>query len=175
MVEIRYPRPAEGDVPSKLRELEAWFAVACRLPEPRSAPEVARTWIELLPTDPIDIRSREALVRFDEWLALAEVLRAFAPEEIEGFEFPERQHDVFAAFVVAATQPPDEAEELVAQILNRIRRIAPAHAPAAAHATHALEAKDEPWFEVRFETHPRRRESAPTDRSLVERVLRDLG
>jgi len=162
-------------VPLAAAALEAWFALASRLSEPPSAPEVARTWIELLPTGPIDLKSREALVRFDEWLALAEVLTAFAPEQFERFAFPERQHQVFAAFVVAATQPPVEAEELVAQILGRIRRVAPAYAPAAAQATHALEAKDEAWFEVRFETHPRRPEAAPTDRILVERVLSDLG
>jgi hypothetical protein len=34
--------------------------------------------------------------------------------------------------------------------------------------------QDEPWFEVRFETHPRRLEPAAADRTLVDRVLRDL-
>jgi hypothetical protein len=154
--------------------LEAWFALASRLPQPPPAPGVARTWIELLPTDRVDLRSREDLVRFDEWLALADVLLAFAPDELERFDFPDRHDPVFAAFVVAATQPPDETEALVAQILSRIRRVAPAYAPAAAQVTHALAAKAEPWFEVRFETHPRRPEPAPTDRNLVERVLRDL-
>jgi hypothetical protein len=155
--------------------LEAWFALADRLPEQRSAPTVVRTWIELLPIAPVDPRSREALVRLEEWLALAEVLGAFAPDQLERFGFPERQDQLLAAFVAAATQAPDEAEELVAQILNRIRRVAPAYAPAAARATRALSAKDDPWFEVRFETHPRRPEPAPFDRDLVERVLRDLG
>jgi hypothetical protein len=30
------------------------------------------------------------------------------------------------------------------------------------------------WFEGRFETHPRRPEPAAADRTLVDRVLRDL-
>jgi hypothetical protein len=34
--------------------------------------------------------------------------------------------------------------------------------------------QDEPWFEVRFETHPRRPEPAAADRTLVDRVLRDI-
>jgi hypothetical protein len=158
--------------------LEAWFAVASQLPEPPTAPELGRTWIELLPTEAVDLGSRAELVRFDEWLALAGVLGAFAPQELERFQFPRQQQDVFAAFVTdATTQRPDEAEELVTRILKRIRRVAPAYAPAAAHATAtlALAAQDEPWFEVRFETHPRRPEPTPTDRTLVERVLRDLG
>jgi hypothetical protein len=155
--------------------LEAWFALASRLREPPPAPGVAGTWIELLPTGPVYLGSREEIIRFDEWLALADVLRAFAPEELERFEFPERQRHVFAAFVSAATKPPPEAEDVVTHVLNRIRRVAPAYAPGAVRATRALAAKDEPWFEVRFETHVRRPDPAPSDRTLVERVLRDLG
>jgi hypothetical protein len=34
--------------------------------------------------------------------------------------------------------------------------------------------QDEPWFEVSFETHPRRPEPAAADRTLVDRVLRNL-
>ena len=34
--------------------------------------------------------------------------------------------------------------------------------------------RDEPWFDVRFETHTRAREPSLSERSLVERVLRDL-
>ena len=46
-----------------------------------------------------------------------------------------------------ATMCPEDSEELVTQILRRIRRVAPSYAPAAAGATHALAAKDDPWFE----------------------------
>jgi hypothetical protein len=34
--------------------------------------------------------------------------------------------------------------------------------------------QDEPWFEVSFETHPRHPEPAAADRTLVDRVLRNL-
>lgn len=165
-----------GDVTLPVAAIEAWLTVASRLSDPPPAPCVDRLWIELLPTEPVHLRARHELVRFDEWLALADVLRLLAPEELQRFGFPERQHDVLAGFVAASTMCPDDAEELVTQILRRIRRAAPSYAPAAAEATHTLEAKDEPepWFDVRFETHPRRPEPAPTDRILVERVLRDL-
>ena len=164
-------RPVMLAVPA----LEAWFRLALRLPDPPRPPEVARTWIELLPTEPVDLESKEELARFDEWLALAAVLQAFVPEELEHFEFPHGQRDVFTAFVAAATAAPAEVKDLVTQILHRIRRLAPDHAPAAGHATLTLAAKEEPWFEVRFETHVRRPEPKPDDRTLVERVLRDLG
>jgi hypothetical protein len=156
-------------------ELAGWFAVAALLPEPPHWPRLDRTWIELLPTQQVDVGSREDLVRFDEWLAVAEVLRAFAPEELERLGFPVRQHDVFSAFVEnAARAASDEAEALVTQALRRIRRVAPAYAPGAAQATQALLSQAEPWFDVRFETHSRQPEPAASERTLVERVLRDL-
>jgi hypothetical protein len=156
--------------------LEAWFVLAARLLEPPPAPRLGSRWIELVPTEPIDVESRGELVRFDEWLALVGVLRAFAPDDLDRFGFPEQQHGVFAAFVEdVASRPSHEADELVERILRRIRRFAPAYALAADHARQALAAQDEPWFEVRFETHPRRPEPALSDRTLVDRVLRDLG
>ena len=154
--------------------LEAWLATASRLSNPPPVPPVAPLWIELLPTQLVHLRSQDELVRFDEWLALADVLRLFAPQELEHFQFPERHHDVLARFVAASAMCPDDTEELVTQILRRIRRVAPAYAPDAAEAAHALAAKEEPWFEVRFETHPQRSEPALADLILVERVLRDL-
>jgi hypothetical protein len=62
----------------------------------------------------------------------------------------------------------------VTRILSRIRRLAPEYGPAATVATRAIEEQDEPWFEVRFETHPRHPEPAAADRTLLDRVLRDL-
>jgi hypothetical protein len=153
--------------------LAEWFALAALLPEPPRWPRLDRTWIELLPTQPVDIHSREELVRFDDWLALAEILSAFAPHELERLGFPLQYHDVVAAFVSSAESATD-AQELVTQALTRIRRVAPGYAPEADQATQALLSQGEPWFDVRFETHPRRREASTSDRTLVERVLRDL-
>jgi hypothetical protein len=155
--------------------LEAWFVLAARLDDSPPFPSVARTWIELVPTEPVAFDSRAELVRLDQWLALASVLRRFAPTELEHFGFPQRQHDVLAAFATeASTQPSPEAEELTTRILRRIRTLVPAYAYAAAVATRAIEARDEPWFEVRFETHPRQPEPVAADGALVDRVLRDL-
>jgi hypothetical protein len=155
--------------------LEAWSVLAARLADPPPFPSVARSWIELVPTEPVALDSRAELVRLDQWLALASVLQVYAPDELERFGFPQRQHDVLAAFATeAAAQPSSEVEELTTRILRRIRALVPAFAYAAWVATHAIEARDEPWFEVRFETHLRLREPAPTDRALVDRVLSDL-
>ncbi|MBD0329063.1 MAG: hypothetical protein ICV64_03055 [Thermoleophilia bacterium] len=155
--------------------LESWLALAARVPDPPAAPQLARTWFELVPTDAVDLGSRDELARFDEWLALVEVLGRLAPDELDRLRFPEAQRHILDEFVRAAATAPAETEELVAQALNRVRRVAPDQAPAAFRAKRALEQHEEPWFEVRFETNPRRPEPAPVDRELVARVLRDLG
>jgi hypothetical protein len=42
-------------------------------------------------------------------------------------------------------------------------------------ASERLASEPEHWYDVRFETRPRRPEPSPYDRALVDRVLRDLG
>jgi hypothetical protein len=162
--------------PLSVAAVEAWFRLAMHLPHPPHAPTLAPTWIELVPSEPIDLSSRPELSRFDECLALVEILSTFAPRELERFGFPHQQKRVFAQFVEdVATRPPDEADELLERILLRIRRLVPAYRLAAADAALSRAARSEPWFEVRFETRPRRPEPSSSDRYLVERVLRDLG
>lgn len=155
--------------------LEAWLVLATRLPEPPAPPAVDRTWLELDQTEPVDVAARDELVRFDEWLVLASVLRRLAPDELVRFGFPERYDAILATFVGdAAREATADLEELVRRILQRLRQVAPTYAVAATQARWALAEKDDPWFEVRFETHPRLPEPAVADRVLVERVLRDL-
>jgi hypothetical protein len=156
--------------------LEAWFALAARVPDPPRSPAVDRTWLELAPTEPVDVGSREELVRFYDWLALADVLHRLAPHELVRFGFPARYEPVIGAFVRRAERGvDDELEALVRLSLRRLRRIAPAYAFDALQARRALAARDDPWFEVRFATHLRIPEPERDDRVLVERVLRDLG
>src|SRR5262249_2329238 len=111
---------------------------------------------------------------FDDWLALTETLAELAPPELARLGFPELQHEILAAFVADVTTETDEdTAELTAQALRRLWRPAPTYAAAAEWLEpHSWES--EPWFEVRFETHPRRRRPAIADELLVERVLRDL-
>jgi hypothetical protein len=156
--------------------LAKWFALAALLPEEPDRPRLDRTWIELLPVHAVDITSREELVRFDDWLSLAEILDGFAPRELEHLGFPFQQRAVFAAFIHDAASGSEPAHELLTQILGRIRRVAPGYAPDADKVTDALvsQGQSEPWFDVRFETHRRQPQAPASDRILVERVLRDL-
>jgi hypothetical protein len=161
--------------PIPVAALQAWFALAGSVFDPPPAPRLGPTWIDLVPTEAVDLASRSDLVRLDEWLALADLLAFHAPAELERFGFPERQDHVLGRFVMDAAAPaPDETEELVTRILRRISRLVPAYGAAAYDAAEAVAVRPDPWFEVRFETHPRRPEPARSDRRLVERVLRDL-
>jgi hypothetical protein len=166
----------DARAPVPVAALEGWFTLAARMFEPPPAPRLGPSWIDLLPTEAVDLTSRADLVRFDDWLALADVLASFAPYELERLGFPQRQDHVFARFVLdAAARAPEETEELVTRILRRIRTLVPAHSPAAHDAVGAVASRPDPWFEVEFETHPRRWEPRLSDQVLVERVLRDLG
>lgn len=166
----------DARAPVSAAALEAWFALAAGVFDSPPAPRLGPSWIDLLPTEPVDLASRRDLVRFDEWLGLAGVLASFAPEELERFGFPRRQDHVFARFVVdASARPSDETEDLVTRILGRIHRLVPAYGPAVHDAVEAVASQPDPWFDVRFDTHPRRPEPMPSDRLVVQRVLRDLG
>jgi hypothetical protein len=156
--------------------LEAWLSLAARVPDPPPAPDVARTWLELAPVEPVDVGSREELVLFDEWLALAAVLDRFAPQELSRFGFPGRHERIFASFVRDARgEVGDDLEALVTRSLRRLRQVVPELAFEATRSRWALAEKDDPWFDVRFETHTRTPEPVEADRLLVERVLSDLG
>jgi hypothetical protein len=162
-------------VPIGVAALEAWLSLAARLEDPPPAPRFAPTWIELLPSSTVDAGSREEVARFDEWLTLAAVLHELAPRELDRFGFPEAQRAVLAAFVAeAASHTPEGSEELVVRVLRRLRRLVPSLSAAAEDATYWLNTPDDRWFEVRFETHTRAPEPAPSDEALVARVLRDL-
>jgi hypothetical protein len=107
-----------GHLPLALPPLEAWFDATTRLHEPPRPPDVAATWIELLPDG--DEPSAE-------WLALARLLRDHAPETLERLprhELPERPPDPEPEETVLIEVLPvpddiavDESERLIERVL----------------------------------------------------------
>jgi hypothetical protein len=169
--------------------LGSWFEVAALARESPTPPELAPTWIELVPTGRIDPRSAVDVGRLDDWTALAELLRERAPAALSGFGFPERFEDVVGLFVEEVETIPPESEpaprrELLAQILWRVGLLVPRHARAASTAGRLARVQDEgelPATYVPREISPelRRLLDAPpvprrSDEELVARVLRDL-
>jgi hypothetical protein len=170
--------------------LASWFELAAGLPEQPALPELAATWIELLPTERIDPRSASDLARLDDWTALAQLLQEWAPAVLSGFGFPERFEDVVGLFAEEVEAIPPESEpaphrELLAQILWRVSSLVPRHAGWAAYVAGRLalvhEEGELPATYVPREISPelRRMLDAPSvprrsDEELVARVLRDL-
>jgi hypothetical protein len=172
--------------------LAAWLALARELPEPPAIPAVpiAATWIDLLPTERPDLAAAEQVAELDEWLALAELLSAHAPELLQRFAFPAAETDVLQATISAATglgatDVPPPTRTLLLRALRRIAHLAPALRDDAVHAATNVAQLTRP---VPPEPEPPRRDLSPElerllqqplastqhDHVLVARVLRDL-
>lgn len=181
---------SDGHTPVAVGLLAAWAALAQTLPELPSAPAAvfAESWIELLPTEPIDLSSGPAVAAVDDWLALAELLHAYAPELLDGFGFPAAHRDLLRVVVTAAERlAPQESEPAagVVRLLRRVARLEPRLALEALAAAHRLQRRARP---PTVEPEPQWRELSPElerlldlplarsgrEQELVARVLRDL-
>jgi hypothetical protein len=170
--------------------LESWFELAEILPEPPAAPQLAPTWIELMPTDRIDVSSHSDLAGLDDWTALAEVLGRHAPEALTAFGFPDQHRQVIGAFVddvrrLSPAQEPLARRELLVRTLRRLDALAPKCAePAAVVAIGLASVREESELPDTYTPRPISVElqqilDAPpvpqrSDEALVARVLRDL-
>lgn len=172
--------------------LAAWLALAAELRQPPPPPTVAiaATWIELLPAEAPDLTAPAQVAALDDWLALAELLAAHAPDTLRRFGFPDGQTATLEAIVTATRglTPIDiqpAARTVLIRVLHRIARLALELAfEALAAATHLVDA-DRPVVD---EPEPELRELSPElerllelpfasrrdDHALVARVLRDL-
>jgi hypothetical protein len=154
--------------------LAFWFALASKLDDPPEAPDVAATWIELMPVDWINPGSESDLRRFDQWLQLAAVLVEHQPDLVASeFGFPHRHVDVIRSFVddAAAVAEAGQPSATLASCLRRLEQVVPELAAGALRTAVALERRDEPeeWL-----MRAPRREPPPPERSIVSRILSDL-
>jgi hypothetical protein len=170
--------------------LASWFEFAEELPEPLTPPELAPTWIELLPTDRIDLNSQSDLARLDDWTALTELLIEHAPDALTAFGFPENHGEVIGAFVegvrrASPAREPLARRELLVRILGRLSALAPKYAERAAEIAIGLASvREEAELPATYSPRPISAElerilDAPpvperSDEAFVARVLRDL-
>jgi hypothetical protein len=162
--------------------LEAWLATAASVSVPPPTPDLAATWIELLPTDAIDLESLSELNRLDEWVSLVAALAEHAEEALAGFGFPQRQLAALDELIRRSDAPlerravVDGQRDLLARVLQRLARLP--HLPYAL-ATRAraradmFAAREEPGVELRTSGRAAG-DAPPAERSIVARVLRDL-
>jgi hypothetical protein len=172
--------------------LAGWLLAAAGLGEPPAVPTVAvaATWIDALPPAAIDLTATGQIGALDDWLALAELLAAHAPEMLQRFDFPAAQSATLRAIIAAALElaPADlepPARTLLLRVLRRIARVVPKLAYQAAeaigrHVELARPVLPEPQPELRDLSPELERllqlplRSSRREQDLVSRVLRDL-
>jgi hypothetical protein len=165
--------------PTAVTLLDAWFTAAARLAAPPEPPEVAATWVELLPTPSIDVGSPAELNALDEWINLVAVLREHAPAELNRFGFPAEHQRTLRTVIersaAVGTGTAPEQRQRLAAILRRLARlpvIGPAHRKQALGAADVLAPRVSRRDEIEVEA-PEPPAPLP-ERSLVARVLDDL-
>jgi hypothetical protein len=89
-----------------------------------------------MPADRVDPRSASDVVRFDEWLALVQVLQERAPDALLSVEFPDRYRSIVGRFVddvrrMLRDDEPFERLDLVVSVLMRMQ-VLPEHFGRAA-------------------------------------------
>jgi hypothetical protein len=170
--------------------LASWFELAALLDEPPPPPKLAPTWIELLPSDRIDLDSTADVTGIDDWTALGELLQEHSPKQLEAFGFPDKQRNTISVFVadvrsIASTVEPAARREMLIRILRRLSELAPDYAKRAAQIANRLAAvHEEPELPRRYRPRPlspelKRILDAPiprqrSDKELVALVLDDL-
>jgi hypothetical protein len=138
------------------------------------------TWIDLLPTRVPDLDSPAELTRYEDWLALVEVLAAVRPGELRYLGFPsDRQLEIADELARAAARRIEEEEDVGSPASERLRRLlmraasVPGPRPFTFHVADVLdlEAIDEG-------ADPAASGSLAPDAmasALVGRILSDLG
>ena len=131
--------------------LDAWYEANSDLPEPVDPPEVGPTWADLHPASLAFAGDPGELRRSAEWLALAHTLARYDPQTLDALGFPERDAATLERLIDATRQLLQHREadlrSLAAQILSRLRDVAPDHAtqPESDEAL-ATAAPQDPWW-----------------------------
>jgi len=113
-----------GHRPLALAPLEAWLEVAGRLlVDPPHPPQVAPTWIELLPGMELDDPAEAA--RAADWLGLTELLAQHAPDKLEALGWPDGQRERVTELVAEAARrlPEGDDDGALWAIVERAERL----------------------------------------------------
>jgi hypothetical protein len=153
--------------------LGKWLALDERVTQALRLPMLAPTWIDLLPTESVDIRSRDELRRLDDWIALVRLLREHRPSALDELGYGEDQLRVLQSIVRSfAVRPVDEElRDVAASVLRKLARIAPVDVRPAVDALERTEPSEIDWWEPHL---PRVRPWTRPERTVVARILDDL-
>lgn len=167
--------------PIPLPALSAWFELAGRralsTPPPRW-PDLDHTWAELFPAASPDLADREAIERFADWLAVAELVRQHRPSALEQLRFRDAVNAI-DDFLTDVGSSPDAihpaAREHVLAALRGIQTLMPAFESRAGYLATWLGATAREQSPVAdYRDPPTTRERIGWTRFDVGRVLEDL-
>jgi hypothetical protein len=175
------------NAPIALPALEAWLALADRLPHGPASPappDLKPTWAELLPVTAPDLTDRDSVERFADWLTFADLLREHRPDHLHRFRFRNQLLGDHMRVINMFLDRVDEVgrrlqpacREQVERALDRIETLAPELADLSRYFLSRLRASR---ARLGRDTPHRRSDpimgEAPGWRLFdVERVLRDL-
>jgi hypothetical protein len=155
--------------------LDAWFATAACVADPPAAPQLARTWIELLPTESLDLASPEDVAALDDWVRLVALLSRHARPALAGLGFPERQLATLSALVTRAEAMLDEPPATASLLAEAFRRLAPLVPVPLASRSARVAAWIAPLRAPELSASRATSRTQPAgSRRLVARILRDL-
>ena len=166
--------------------LDAWYRLASSLPGVRELPRIADTWVELHPGARLIAHpDQEELLRADEWLAIAEVLRTHDSTTLTTLGFYDRDQELLQRLILRlgqTTADNPEIRPLAESVLGRIRNLCPELEYEAASAltltelARAMDARD--WWAPQDLATPPSYEPVAIQtefaRADIERVLEDL-
>jgi hypothetical protein len=158
--------------------LQEWYGLAGRVHAPSPSPDLARLWIEVVPTAASRLRSAADVAALESWTTLIDILSRHDPAALGRFGFPEAQSAVVGRLF--AFDP---------RVLAR--RVAPEQTAALGRAAASLTGffPEHRMALLTFSSHVlplarARREDSATDRprvfgdpprpTIVSRVLADL-
>jgi hypothetical protein len=166
--------------------IDAWYRLARSLPGVREPPRIAQTWVELHPGARLIAHpDQEELLRADEWLAVAEVLRTHDSTTLTTLGFYDRDQELLQRLILRlgqTTADNPEIRPLAESVLGRIRNLCPELAYEAVSAltltelAGAMDARDW-WAPQDLAAPPSYEPVAPQTefaRADIERVLEDL-
>ncbi|HEY5431683.1 MAG TPA: hypothetical protein VIK04_21405 [Solirubrobacteraceae bacterium] len=164
--------------------IEHWYALREWAPGPVRPPRLGPTWAELHPGSPsAGGLDRSELARADEWLALAQTLLRYDPDELTALGFFDRDQTFLAKLADTLERTTDaDAAPMAQSILIRIRELVPGDASLAARLALTTIARgiegERRWWTPEDLPDPPSSEPVPAPaqftREDVDRVLRDL-
>ena len=165
--------------------IEHWYALREWASRPVQPPRLGPSWAELYPGSPLPGGlDRFELARADEWLALAQTLLRYDPDELTALGFSGGDETLLAELAESLERTTDaDARPLAQSVLTRIQELAPGAASLAATfalatITHDIDGERRWWVPEDLSGPPSTEPvpAAPVQftREDVDRVLRDL-